>query len=327
MADQKLTALTLLATYNGDERFYIVDDPLGTPVSKATTVAQMLGVFTMSGGGLIGGYFDVTVASNNITVAIKTRIGADPSATNPVYVIINNTLRKISAATSVTKAAGTNWFNAGGAELATKEIDFFLYAIWNTTPVTDIVDIGFSRIPHGRVYSDFSGTTTNEKYLAYGNASAPTSTDSVENIGRFAATLSAGAGYTWSVPTFTNVNLIRKPTYETRLLTFAPQITYSGGTTSPTSNTPSAATYQLDRAKMDVTIVSALVRGSGNRTSTLFSIPFTLQTTVTAISGIDSITASGLSVAVAYISSAQLTHFRTMANDGTYYENGRGTLA
>ena len=34
----------------------------------------------------------------------------------------------------------------------------------------------------------------------------------------FGATLSAGAGYTWSVPTFTVNNLIQRPIYETKEL-------------------------------------------------------------------------------------------------------------
>jgi hypothetical protein len=193
----------------------------------------------------------VTVASNNITVAIKDVAGNDFSATNSGYFRINNTMRTITAALSVTKNAGTNWFNAGGAELATKEIDYFVYLIWNTTPATDIMDIGFSRIPYGRVYSDFSGTTTNEKYLAFGNASTPTSTDDVINIGRFAATLSAGAGYTWSVPTFTTKNLINEPVYETRPLVWAPQHSRTGGAYSnlPTVN---LAQYMVDGRKLKV---------------------------------------------------------------------------
>lgn len=179
-----------------------------------------------------------TVASNNLTVTITHMDGTTPSASRPLHIRIGDTVRTITAALSVTKNAGTNWFNAGSAELATKEIDYFVYLIWNTTPATDIVDIGFARIPYGRLYSDFSGTSTNEKYLATGNASAPTSTDSLVNIGRFAATLSVGAGYTWTVPTFTTKNLINSPIFFTRTLTWAPQHTRTGGAYSnlPTVN-------------------------------------------------------------------------------------------
>jgi hypothetical protein len=78
--------------------------------------------------------------------------------------------------------------------------------------------IGFSRIPHACSYDDFSATTTNEKYCAISTITNASATDYYENIGRFGATLSAGAGYTWTVPTFTAKNLIQRPIYETRFL-------------------------------------------------------------------------------------------------------------
>ena len=204
-------------------------------IADSNGIETFVGPFNLFQGGLINGRIVVSVTSNNLTVAIKGLNGNNPSPTNPVWIRIGNAIRAITAALSVTKNAGTNWFNTGSAELATKEVDYFVYLIWNTTPATDIVDIGFSRIPFGRVYSNFSGTTTNEKYLAYGNVSAPTSTDDCVNIGRFAATLSAGAGYTWSVPTFTTANLIQSPIFETRWLSYTPVA--SAGSGSPVFGT------------------------------------------------------------------------------------------
>ena len=183
-------------------------------------------------GYMINGKFVPSVASNNLTVALKTLAGTDPSATDPVYVRIGDTVRTISAALSVTKNAATNWFNAGSAELATKEIDYFVYLGYNAT---DGVTLGFSRIPGASQYSDFSATTTNEKYCAISTITTAAATDYYENVGRFAATLSAGAGYTWTVPTFTAINLIQRPIFETRLLSYAPTITSQGGTPTTTS--------------------------------------------------------------------------------------------
>jgi hypothetical protein len=37
--------------------------------------------------------------------------GSDPSVSNPVYIRIGDTVRSITSALSVTKNAGTNWFN------------------------------------------------------------------------------------------------------------------------------------------------------------------------------------------------------------------------
>lgn len=168
-------------------------------------------------GFLINGKIVPSVASNNLTVALKTKAGEDPSADDPVYVMIGGTLRTITSALSVTKNAGANWFNAGSSELAAQEIDFFVYLGYNAT---DGVVIGFSRIPYGKEYDDFSITSTNEKYCAISTITNAAAGDDYEVIGRFAATLSAGAGYTWTVPTFTNKNLIQRPIYETRWLTY-----------------------------------------------------------------------------------------------------------
>ncbi len=166
-------------------------------------------------GFLLNGQIVPSVASNHLTVAIKGMDGNNPSASNPVYVRIGNTVRTITSALSVTKNAGTNWCNAGSAELATKEIDYFVYLGYNAT---DGVVIGFSRIPYAGEYSEFSATTTDEKYCAISTITNAAAGDDYEVVGRFAATLSAGAGYTWSVPTFTNINLIQRPIYETRIL-------------------------------------------------------------------------------------------------------------
>jgi hypothetical protein len=181
-------------------------------------------LYNLPEGTLYNGKIVPSVTSNNLTVALKTMAGNDPSATDPIYIRINSVLRKVTSALSVTKNSGTNWCNAGSAELATKEIDYFVYLGYNAT---DGVAIGFSRIPYGALYSDFSATTTNEKYCAISTITNAVAGDNYVNIGRFAATLSAGAGYTWSVPTFTSVNLIQRPIYETRILKYEPTMSYS----------------------------------------------------------------------------------------------------
>lgn len=164
-------------------------------------------------GHLINGKIVPSVASNNLTLALKGMDGNDPSATNPVYCRIGDTVRSITAALSVTTNAGTNWFNSGSADLAAQEIDYFVYLGYNAT---DGVVIGFSRIPYVNEYSQFSATSTNEKYCAISTITNAASGDDYEVVGRFAATLSASASYNWSVPTFTNINLIQKPIFETR---------------------------------------------------------------------------------------------------------------
>ena len=182
-----------------------------------------------------------SVASNNLTVALKGVDGNNPSSTNPVTVRIGNTIRTVTSALSVTLNAGTNWFGSGAAELATKEIDYFVYLGYN---VIDGVTIGVARVPAAGLYGDFSATSTNALYAAISTITHAAAGDEYTVIGRFAATLSASAAYQWSVPTFTNDNLINRPIYETRWLLWQPTYSASGSMTW-TSVLTYTASYQI----------------------------------------------------------------------------------
>lgn len=163
-------------------------------------------------GYLINGKIVPSVAANNLTVAIKGLDGNDPSATNVVTVRIGDTVRTITSALSVTKNAGTNWFSSGTV-YPTQERDYFVYLGYNAT---DGVVVGFSPYPSGNEYDSFSATSTVATYCAISTITNAAAGDDYELIGRFAATLSAGAGYTWSVPTFTNKNLVQRPIFDVR---------------------------------------------------------------------------------------------------------------
>lgn len=225
-------------------------------------------------GFLINGKIVPSVASNNLTVALKGLDGNDPSATNPVYCRINGVVRTITAALSVTKAAGTNWCNAGSSELATKEIDYFVYLGYNAT---DGVVIGFSRYPGANSYDDFSSTSTNEKYCGISTITNAAATDYYDVVGRFAATLSAGAGYTWSVPTFTAKNLIQRPIFDTRWLAWVPVASYSGGGGSNLTPTVNRANYKI---RMDSLLIDADISNNGSLSAGTgayqLSFPFTV---------------------------------------------------
>lgn len=223
-----------------------------------------LAVGGLQRGALINGKISVTVASNNLTVAIKTLSGNNPSATDPVYCRIGDTLRPITSALSVTANAGTNWFNAGGSELATKEVDYFAYLGYNAT---DGVVIGFSRIV-GNQYSDFSATSTNSKYNKISTITTAASTDPYEVVGRFAATLSAGAGYTWTVPTYSPENLIQRPIYETRLLDWVP--VWTGYSVDPSGGFKK---YRLKNNQCTI-YMGDITNGTSNANTNKFTVPF-----------------------------------------------------
>lgn len=221
-------------------------------------------------GHLINGKIQTSVASNNITVSVKTLAGNDPSASDPVFIRINNTIRTITAALSVTKNAGTNWFGSGGSMFATLEVDYFVYFIWNTND--SAVTIGFARIPYGRLYSDFSSTTTNEKYLAY-SGSAPASSDEVTVGGRFNAVLSATASFNWSIPS-TSI-IIQKPIYYSRWLRYIP--TWTGFSANPSDLTGYIG-YRIFDNMVEVDL-NPQTGGTSNNSSHTVALPFTARST------------------------------------------------
>lgn len=248
-----------------------------TTITNANITDTRRSVFVAPTGarnqGLINGKIVPTAPSNNLTVAIKTLTDTDPSPTNPVGIWIGNQLRWITSALSVTRNAGTNWFNSGSSELATREIDYFVYIGFNTS--TGNLNIGISRLPYGRVGNDFSFTNTNERAITISEAGFA-GTDNVVNIGRFAATLSAGAGHTWSVPTFSNANLIQEPIYETRWLDWTP--VYTAGTMTYTSVTLAIAKYQIENRNINFTFRTSDGTTGGTATALInVSLPFNLD--------------------------------------------------
>lgn len=298
-------------------------NPVYTDLTAVETLLGANGGSWISEGQMLNGKLSVTVATNDLTVALKTIAGTDPSATDPVYVRINGTVRKCTAALSKTLVDGTNYFNAGSAELATKEVDYFAYLIWNTTPATDIVDLGFARKPHYTVYSGVSATATSENYLATSNASAPTSTDDMVNIGRFAATLSAGAGYTWTVPTFTNINLIQRPIFETRWLTYQPAYSASGSMTFTTVTTTKAV-YQIRNNNCHVWVSASGTTG-GTASSQLFaSVSFEAVAIASGVVGYGQATDTSTVAARVFLSSSTPDLISCMKYDSSNYALAAG---
>lgn len=225
--------------------------------------------------GLINGLIVPTVASNNLTIAIKTLQNTDPTPANPVYVWIGNTLRTITSALSVTANAGTNWFNMGSAELATREVDLFVFMAWNNA--ASQLMLGFGRIPYGRRFDNFVASGLDEKgVIRGGTLTGSANGDPYVNVGRFAATLSASPSHNWSVPTFNNANLIQEPIYETRNLEWAPTYGASGSMTY-TSITTGTALYKIKSTDLSLTLLSRGTVGGTPNTSLTATIPFAIN--------------------------------------------------
>jgi hypothetical protein len=232
MADQDVTDLTYYAgtDISADDLLYGVQDPGGTPLDRALPV------------GAVSPWrykLTATEVTNSLVVAVKHLDGTDPSSLKPLCFRIGDTWSVLTAALSVTKAAGTNWSNAGSTELAAKDVDYFVYLILETGAAAGL-KIGFSRIPYAVTMADFSSTSTNAKYIA-GNYTNNNSTDTVMVIGRVRARLSAGAGYTWSIP---SAKVVSYPIYDTDWLTWQP-VYSAGGSMTFTSVTTDKAEYQI----------------------------------------------------------------------------------
>lgn len=209
----------------------------------------------------------------NLYVAIKTLAGNDPSASDPVKVMIGGVVRTITAATymGMTLNSGTGYLNLGSAELATKETDIFTYLLWDS--LSSSVRFLISRIPFGSVISDFYTADVLHEKSAYSNTSAWTASDTVVNIGRFAATLSAGGGYTWSVPTFTASNLIQRPIYEGRDLSWSPQLSGSGSMTINTVGIDGIA-YSIRGNKIHIEYKIHFTTATAGATYVYVTLPF-----------------------------------------------------
>jgi hypothetical protein len=84
----------------------LTESQLGTGVVGARALAQS----ALSGFALVNGYIEWSVSGNALTAAVKTLNGADPSATDPVYVLFRSptvgtpspVMRTLVAACSIT---------------------------------------------------------------------------------------------------------------------------------------------------------------------------------------------------------------------------------
>jgi hypothetical protein len=317
----KTTALTQNTAPNGGDLKAMVDAPSSSPLSQWI----FNGDDNILPGLALNYLITRSVATSDLTISVVGKNGSAFTATHPMSCWIGSTYRRATSQLTKTWNDATNWANLGAAEHATKDVDLFVYLIWNTTPATDVMDFGWSRYPGGRVYSDFSTTTTHEKYLAYANASQPAATDEVQLIGRVNATLSAGAGYTWSVPA-TSV-IVNYPIDVSRWLAWAPTHSRSGTayTNLPTTNT---AYYQIHRDNLAFTETHTQHGTPGGTGNQRFTLPFAIPVTGSA-SGYNANTDNKMTVKLSssaptlatiakYDGTAEVTASQIYVSTGTY---------
>lgn len=239
-------------------------------VAKSSTLASIYNLFKTTYDTLYAKYlwdadfykYSITTSESggNLTVALLNYAGATPSATAPVKIQIGGVIRTITSALSLTKVSWTSYLNLGSAELATKEVDLFVYLRWDTG--ANVVCLDVSRIPNATRTGDFTQNDTGEKWYFVSSFAWSAVTDVEVNIWRFAATLSGGAGYTWSIGTSLILN---QPTLQTRYLDYTP---------AGAGYTAGWAKYRIDWNNVNV-IIDSTANITGNIT-----VPFTCTNTV-----------------------------------------------
>ena len=135
-----------------------------------------------------------SISSNNLTVALKTLAGNDPSASDPVTIVQSDgSARQITSSLSTTSNAGTNWLAMGGT---TKTA--YIYLLYSTNSGHIGWNLYISLLPSATKYSDFTHSGTSATG-AIGFNNDPASAGDLANIvSSFSITLGAGATYYWS---------------------------------------------------------------------------------------------------------------------------------
>ena len=146
------------------------------------------------GQAIYNGQIVTSISSNNLTVALKTLAGNDPSATDPVTVVQSDgSARQITSAISVTANAGTNWLAMGGT---TKTV--YMYLLYSTNAGHVGWNLYISLLPSATKYSDFTHSGTSATG-AIGFTNDPANAGDLANlVSSFSITLGAGATYYWS---------------------------------------------------------------------------------------------------------------------------------
>ena len=263
MADQFITELDAITTFDDTDLVVIEKNPGGTPETNKMTIADYVANYLKRARYQISR----TVSSNNLIFAIKDPDGNDATAAKPISFDINGTIRKLSSALSLQVNAGVNTWNLGATEFATLVQELFVYIGWRVSTSTCFILV--SRQPNAREYADVSSTATNERYGAASGA-APAATDQIVLIGRVNVQNSGTASFNWSIPS-ANV-IINRPIYETNWLDWNP--TQVGFSANPTS--------LVNRYKFDYASCSLFIRqganGTSNGTTFTLSLPFSART-------------------------------------------------
>lgn len=208
-----------------------------------------------------------TISGNNLVIAIKDAEGNDATADKPLYFNNQGATNKLTGALSLTVNAGADVFGYGTTSFANLVEELFVYVGKRASDSS--IFVAASRIPYARVWSEFSATTTNERYAAY-SGSAPGANDQVQNIGRINIMNSGTPSFNWYLPA--GPITLNFPVFLTSWLDWNP--THVGFSVAPSG---SVYRYRLDWMTAEL-FVRQTANGTSNAANFTISLPMTART-------------------------------------------------
>lgn len=255
-----------LAIYTKSDNKLYKKDPSGTEAEVGASSSSILSATSYGPEGfIINGKISVSVASNNLTVAIKGMDGNDPSSTNKVYVRLGGTVREITASTSFTLNAGTDFFGLGASGHSSKTVYYYAMLIWNSA--NSVVRIAMTRKMIGYTCASYSTTTTSHLYLGVSGPFA--GSDVAYPIGVISAVNSGSASYNWSAPSVYS----EQPTLVLPWIDYAPTYSASGSMTY-TSVSTTRARYQMTPHGYVLRVYANGTTGGTASASLIFTPPY-----------------------------------------------------
>lgn len=197
--------------YDEDKKSYFFAEDFQILADNITAIEN---VFQFRDGTMINGRIYPTVSGNNLTLAIKTLSGDNPSVDDPVIFYINGVRRVLTTTLSVTLVAGYDWFSRGALRFQNLEQDYFAYVGYNAT---DGLTIGVAILPNATKYGDFSTTYNYTPYCKISTITHANSSDKYCVIGRFSATLSNT--FNWTIGS----DVINHPIFESKVRAYVAQ--------------------------------------------------------------------------------------------------------
>jgi hypothetical protein len=134
-------------------------------------------------------------------------------------------------------------------------------------------------------------------------------------------TITGGSSYTLTTGTITNnyYSHASSPIGFPTAFAWSPTVTYVGGSIDPTSTTVNEAKFTIFQQLVAFTLMATVVRGSGNRTFIVFSVPFGVRSFSGLYFPADTTYSGSQKWTRCYYSGGIIVGAETMASDGTIY--------